>query len=138
MRRYLQTRALVLAVTSCVIASSVAPGTALALPSEPVAQLNEPSVSARQAQIAQVLEFLARPEARLQLRLAGLKLSQVERGLAALDDIELGQAADQAASIRAGAGGGSGFFLIFLVIAAVAVYLIAKEMHQRRQAGQTR
>lgn len=120
----LKTPGFVFALAVCFGVSSIAPGAALALPSEPVARMSEPSVSSRQAQIAQVLGLLARPEAQAHLHTAGMSLDQVEQQLARLDDVQLARLARGADALKAGGEPYGEVLLLGIILAVLLGYLL--------------
>ena len=105
----------------CFVGSAgIRPQTAFALPSGSVAVFQPAAI--REAQVEKVMSVLARPEARLQLRLAGISRKELRDRVAKMDDSQLEWAAQRADQVKA--GGFLGIIIALLVIAILVVILL--------------
>lgn len=98
----------------------IMPKPALALPSESVATFQPAAV--REAQMQKVLGVLSRPDARIQLRLAGISQDELQTRVARMDDSQLEWASQRADQVQA--AGVLGIVIAVLVIAILVVILI--------------
>ena len=100
--------------------NGIRPPAAFALPSESVTTF-QPAAE-RQAQMEKVLSILSRPEARIQMKLAGIPEKELRGRLEKMDDSHLTWAAARADQIQA--AGVLGIIIALLVIAILIVILI--------------
>jgi len=100
--------------------NGIRPPAAFALPSESVTTF-QPAAE-RQAQMEKVLSILSRPEARIQMKLAGIPEKELRGRLEKMDDSHLTWAAARADQIQA--AGVLGLIIALLVIAILIVILI--------------
>ncbi len=100
--------------------NGIRPPAAFALPSESVTTF-QPAAE-RQAQMEKVLSILSRPEARIQMKLAGIPEKELRGRLERMDDSHLTWAAARADQIQA--AGVLGIIIALLVIAILIVILI--------------
>lgn len=98
----------------------IRPPAAFALPSESVTTF-QPAAE-RQAQMERVLSILSRPEARIQMRMAGIPEKELRGRIERMDDSQLTWAAARADQIKA--AGILGVIIALLVIAILIVILI--------------
>lgn len=119
--RGFSTPALAFALTVCFTwAQGVRPRNAFALPSESVTTFQP--ASERQAQMEKVLSILSRPDARIQMRLAGIPQEELRGRLERMDDSQLKWASERAGQIKA--AGILGVIIALLVIAILVVILV--------------
>ena len=110
-----------LALAACFTwVNGIRPPAAFALPSESVTTF-QPAAE-RQAQMEKVLSILSRPEARIQMKLAGIPEKELRGRLERMDDSHLTWAAARADQIQA--AGVLGLIIALLVIAILIVILI--------------
>lgn len=110
-----------LAVALCFTAvNGVRPQSAFALPSESVMTFQPASV--REAQMEKVMSILARPDAQIQMRLAGIPQKELRSRVARMDDSQLEWASQRVDQIKA--AGVLGIIIAVLVIAILVVILI--------------
>ena len=112
---------LAFALTVCFTwVGGIRPQSAFALPSESVTTFQP--ASERQAQMEKVLAILSRPDARIQMRLAGIPQKELRGRLERMDDSQLQWASERADQIKA--AGILGVIIALLVIAILVVILI--------------
>ncbi len=112
---------LAFALTVCFTwVSGIRPQTAFALPSESVTTFQ--AAPERQAQMEKVLSMLSRPDAKLQMRLAGIPEKDLRRRIEQMDDSQLQWAAERSDQVKA--AGFLGVIIALLVIAILVVILI--------------
>lgn len=113
--------ALAFALAACFTwVEGIRPPVAFALPSESVTTF-QPTAQ-RQAQIEKVLGILSRPDARIQMRLAGIPEKELRGRVERMDDSQLTWAAARADQIKA--AGILGVIIALLVIAILVVILV--------------
>ena len=120
MKRF-STPVLAFALAACFTwVDGIHPPAAFALPSESVTTF-QPTAQ-RQAQIEKVLRILARPDARIQMRLAGIPEKELRGRIERMDDSQLTWASARADQIKA--AGFLGVIIALLVIAILVVILL--------------
>ena len=120
MKRYAHP-GLVLSVAVCFCwVSGIRPPAAYAMPSESVTMFQ--SAAARETQIEKVMHVLSRPDAQVQLRLAGIRKQDLRRRVERMEDSQLEWAAQRADQIQT--AGFLGLIIALLVIAILIVLLL--------------
>lgn len=114
-------KALALVLAVCFVwVGGIRPEAASALPSESMSVFQPAAV--REAQVEKVMGLLSRPDAKLQLHLAGISRQELRERLDKMDDSQLEWAAQRADQVKA--GGVWGIVVAVLVIAILVVVLI--------------
>lgn len=111
---------LVVSVTVTMLLTSVAPTATFALPSESIASVSPQ----REAAITAILQALARPQAQMRLRLAGIRPAELQARLSQLDDRQLALVAERADLVNAAGDSGLGIVIGLLIITILVVVLV--------------
>ena len=126
MRKVLLNRKWVLGLAIWTFICSV-PGDIWAMPSQSMTAVSTNAV--REAQVAQIMNVLSRPEARAAFLARGISEEKLRESLSGLSDSELDAVSQRADTIRAG-GDAGGIILTVLLIILLAV-VIMKVMEKR-------
>src|SRR3989344_1109504 len=103
MRKYMLNRTFVSMMALWAILIGFSPTNAFAFPTDSLSAIG--SSSAKEAQIAQIMDVLSKPGAQLHLRFAGISDQEIRSALWKLDDMQLSQLAGRAETVKAGGNG---------------------------------